>query len=247
MTVVVQSVGAITAVNLITLALKDIGALGIGQSISADDTADALATLNMMLGQWQGERLSVYHLVDTAHQSNGSVSYSIGIGGDFNVARPIKINAAYARLQSSGSGSNVDYRISMIDAREDYARISLKTLSSFPEYAFYDAAFPLGSLFLYPVPNSSYELHIVTMEQLPQFTTPAQVVSLPPEYMAMIRYNLAVYLAPSYQIQPMAALVQLAMNAKRTGKRMNAQIPAMTMPRGIGSKSKYNIYSDTTY
>jgi hypothetical protein len=236
-----------TAVDLITLALKDIGALGIGQAISADDTADALATLNMMLGQWQGERLSVYHLVDTAKQSTGAVSYSIGIGGDFNVARPIKINAAYARLQSSGSGSNVDYRISMIDAREDYSRISLKTLSSFPEYAFYDAAFPLGNLILYPVPNSSYELHIVTMEQLPQFTTPAQVVNLPPEYMAMIRYNLAVYIAPSYQIQPMAALVQLAMNAKRTVKRMNAQIPAMTMPRGIGSKSKYNIYSDTTY
>jgi hypothetical protein len=169
-----------TAVDLFTLALKDIGAVGIGQAISAEDTADALATLNMMLGQWAAERLSVYHLIDTAHQSTGAQSYTVGTGGDFNVARPIKINAAYARLMSSGAGSAVDYRISMIDAREDYARISLKTLSSFPEWAFYDSAYPLGNLFLYPVPNSSYELHIVTMDVLPQFATAATVVNLPP-------------------------------------------------------------------
>jgi hypothetical protein len=235
-----------TAVDLITLALKDIGALGIGQAISAEDTADALATLNMMIGQWDAERLSIYHLVDTAHQANGSVSYTVGLGGDFNVTRPIKINAAYARLTSSGAGSAVDYRISMIDAREDYARISLKTLSSFPEWAFYDSAYPLGNLFLYPVPNSSYELHIVTMDVLPQFATAATVVNLPPPYMAAIRYNLAIYLAPTYQLEPPPSLVRLAMNAKRVIRRMNNQIPQLTMPRGLMSKSRYNIYSDTS-
>lgn len=235
-----------TAVDLFTLALKDIGAVGIGQAISAEDTADALATLNMMLGQWAAERLSVYHLIDTAHQSTGAQSYTVGTGGDFNVARPIKINAAYARLMSSGAGSAVDYRISMIDAREDYARISLKTLSSFPEWAFYDSAYPLGNLFLYPVPNSSYELHIVTMDVLPQFATAATVVNLPPPYMAAIRYNLGIYLCPSYQLEPTPSLVRLAMNAKRVIKRMNTQIPSLTMPRGLMTKSRYNIYSDNS-
>lgn len=234
-----------TAVDLITLALKDIGALGIGQAISAEDTMDALATLNMMLDQWSEERLSVYHLIDTAHQANGSISYTVGPGGDFDIPRPIKINAAYARLQSSGAGSAVDYRIGMIDAREDYARIALKTLSSFPEYAFYDSDFPLGNLFLYPVPNSSYELHIVTMDTLPQFATSAVVVNLPGGYKAAIRYNLACFLAPSYQLPISPELKALATNAKRVIKRANAQIPALTMPRGLMSKSRYNIYSDT--
>jgi hypothetical protein len=235
-----------TGTDLITLALKDIGALGIGQSVSAEDTADALATLNMMLGQWAAERLSVFHLIDTAHQANGSVSYTVGLGGDFNIARPIKINAAYARLASSGAGSAVDYRISMIDAREDYARISLKTLNSFPEWAFYDSAFPLGNLFLYPVPNSSYELHIVTMDTLPQLATAATSVNLPPPYMTAIRYNLGIYLCPSYQLEPTPSLVRLAMNAKRVIKRMNNQIPQLTMPSGLMTKSRYNIYSDNS-
>jgi hypothetical protein len=235
-----------TAVDLITLALKDIGALGIGQSISADDTADALATLNMMLGLWQGERLSVYHLVDTAIPSTGAQSYTVGTGGNFNIQRPIAINAAYARL-NAGSSTPIDYPVTIIDAREDYARIALKSLQSFPSYAYYDPAFPLGNLIFYPVPNNTFQLHIVTMEALPQFSTPATVINLPPEYMAAIRYNLALYLAPSYQIDPTRTLIGLAINAKRIVKRMNLAIQAMTMPRGLGSRQRYNIYADRPY
>jgi hypothetical protein len=235
-----------TAVDLITLALKDIGALGIGQAISAEDTADALATLNMMLGQWQGERLSVYHLVDTAIPSTGAQSYTVGAGGNFNIQRPIAINAAYARL-NAGSATPIDYPVAIIDSREDYSRIALKALQSFPSYVYYDPAFPLGNLIFYPVPNNTFELHIVTMEALPQFAAPATVVSLPPEYMAAIRYNLALYLAPSYQIEPQRALVQLAMNAKRVVKRMNWQGQSMTMPRGLGSKQRFNIFSGNNY
>ncbi|OXJ16334.1 phage adaptor protein [Burkholderia sp. HI2500] len=236
-----------TAVDLITLALKDIGALGIGQSISPDDTEDALNTLNAMLGQWQGERLSVYHLVDTALQSTGAQSYTVGPGGNFNTPSwPYQINAAYARL-NPGTATPIDYPVTIIPAREDYARIALKALQSFPNYAFYDSAWPLGTLFMYPVPNASFELHIVTLEELPQFVTPADVINLPPQYMAAIRYNLACYLAPSYQLDPQAALVRLAMNAKRVVKRMNVQIRAMSMPRGLATKQRYNIYSDRPY
>ncbi|HDR9100055.1 TPA: hypothetical protein QDB15_001107 [Burkholderia vietnamiensis] len=236
-----------TAVDLITLALKDIGALGIGQSISPDDTEDGLNTLNMMLGQWQGERLSVYHLVDTAIQSTGAQSYTVGPGGNFNTpAWPFKINAAYARL-NPGSQNPIDYPVTMIYAREDYSRIALKSLASFPSYAFYDAAFPLGSLFMFPVPNSSFELHILTLEALPQFVTPADDINLPIEYMAAIRYCLGPYLAPSYQLEPQPALVRLAINAKRVIKRMNLQIQSMSMPRGLGTKQRYNIYSDRPY
>jgi hypothetical protein len=235
-----------TAVDLITLALKDIGALGIGQAISADDTADALATLNMMLGQWQGERLSVYHLVDTAIPSTGKQTYTIGTGGDFNIQRPVKINAAYARL-NAGSSNPIDYPVTMMGSMEDYSRIALKSLQSFPSWVYYDPAFPLGNLDFYPVPNNTFELHIVTQEALPQFTAPAQVVNLPPEYMAAIRYNLGLYLAPSYQLDPQRSLVGLAMNSKRVVKRMNWQPQSMTMPRGLGSKQRFNIFSGSNY
>lgn len=235
-----------SAVDLLTLALKDIGALGIGQSIGPDDTADGLATLNMMLGEWQAERLSVYHLVDTAIASTGAQSYTVGSGGNFNIQRPVRIEAAYARL-NAGSQSAIDYPVKLIDAREDYAKIALKGLTSFPEWAFYDASYPMGNLLYYPIPNASFELHILTMEVLPQFAAPGVQISLPPQYLSAIRYNLGPYLAPSYQIEPLPSLVRRAMNAKRVIKRMNAQIAAMQMPRGLRSYQKWNIYSGNPY
>lgn len=232
-----------TALDLITLALKDIGALGIGQAIGPDDTADALATLNQMLGQWQGERLSVYHEVETIKQSTAAQSYTIGPGGDFNVPRPIDIKAAFARLNTGSIP--VDYPLSIIRSREDYSRLAVKQISTLPDAVFYDAAYPVGKLYFYPVPTTMYELHVITLETLPQFTAPGTVISLPPEYLAAIRYNLALYLAPSYQIEPMRTLVMLATNAKRAIKRMNAQIPSMTMPTSItGRGGRYNVYSD---
>lgn len=235
-----------TAVDLLTLALKDIGALGIGQAISPDDTADGLATLNMMLGEWQAERLSVYHLLDTAFTSTGAQSYTVGSGGNFNITRPVRIEAAYARL-NAGSASAIDYQVTLLDSREDYAKTALKGLTSFPEFAFYDAAYPLGNLIFYPIPNASFELHILTMEVLPQFAAPGAVINLPPQYLSAIRYNLGLYLAPSYQIEPLPSLVRRAANAKRILKRMNAQIQSMQMPRGLRSYQKWNIYSGNPY
>jgi hypothetical protein len=235
-----------TAVDLLTLALKDIGALGIGQSIGPDDTADGLATLNMMLGEWQAERLSVYHLADTPLVSTGAQSYTVGSGGNFNIQRPVRIEGAYARL-NAGSASAIDYPVTLLDSREDYARIALKGLTSFPEFAYYDPAYPLGNLIFYPVPNASFELHILTMEVLPQFAAPGAVINLPPQYLSAIRYNLGPYLAPSYQIEPLPSLVRRAANAKRIIKRMNTQIQTMQMPRGLGSKQRFNIYSGNSY
>lgn len=119
----------------------------------------------------------------------------------------------------------------------------MKLLNSLPDSVYYDAAFPLGNVFFYPVPNSSYELHLTTMEALPQFTAIAQVVNLPPPYMALIRYNLGIYLAPSYQIVPMPTLVQLAANAKRVVMRMNHQIAKLTMPPNVLGRGRYNIFT----
>jgi hypothetical protein len=233
-----------TAVDLITLALKDIGVLGIGQSISPEDTADALATLNMMLGQWQGERLSVYHEIDVSKQATGAASYTIGAGGDFNVTRPTDIKAAFVRL--ANGTIPVDYPVDVIRSREDYDLITAKSIQSLPNCVYYDASYPLGTLMFYPVPNAQYELHVSVLDALPQFDAPAAAINLPPEYMAAIRYNLAVYLAPSYQLEPSPSLQRLAANAKRIVKRMNTQIPSMTMPSGVlGVAGRYNVYGDT--
>jgi hypothetical protein len=114
----------------------------------------------------------------------------------------------------------------MIDAREDYARISLKTLSSFPEYAFYDSAYPLGNLFY--VSGSEQQLRAPHRDdgRVAAIRDGSDCCHVPPGYMAAIRFNLAASTcAVMYQIDPTRSLVRSRLNAKRVIKRMNVQIP----------------------
>src|SRR5690242_3090169 len=124
----------------------------------------------MLLAQLQRRRYFVYQLVTTGLQANGAQSYTVGPGGNFNIARPAKLESAFFR-QNAGSPQPVDYPLDILRAQEDYNKISLKSLNAFPRYAFYDMAYPLGNLFVWPIPNNQYTIFITTMLQLQQFNT----------------------------------------------------------------------------
>ncbi len=231
----------ISANDIINLSLKEAGVLGVGQTPLAEDINDAFLLLNGMIGQWQRKRYMVYHLIDVAKQSTGAVSYTIGPGGDFSTSRPAAINSAFARQITTGNV--VDYPLTVIPSREDYNKIATKNIQSFPLGVFYDAAYPLGVLYFWPVPTNLYELHVSVYETLPKFSNLTTQLALPPEYFDAIHYNLAVRLRPMYQLPPDPALVALAKNALDTVKTANAQIPLMSMPFEIPSNNRFNIYS----
>lgn len=50
--------------KLITLALKQLGVLAVGEVATADDLADGLDTLNALLAQWQTQKLFVYQAIN---------------------------------------------------------------------------------------------------------------------------------------------------------------------------------------
>lgn len=136
--------------------------LGLGQSLNAEDINDGFTLLNRMLAQWQKRRWLVPNLYDVSAIGNGSKSNLIGPGQYYNAARPDKIQAAYFKqLNGGGGGNQVSYPLIPIWSYEDYSRIALKDLQSWPQYYFYDAAFPNGNVFIWPVPTSAYEIHLI--------------------------------------------------------------------------------------
>jgi len=151
-----------TARDFITMAMKEAGVLGLGQSLNAEDINDGFTLLNRMLSQWQKRRWLVPNLYDVSAIGNGSKSNLIGPGQYYNAARPDKIQAAYFKQLNGGGGSSqVSYPLIPIWSYEDYSRIALKELQSWPMYYFYDAAFPYGNVFIWPVPTSAYEVHLI--------------------------------------------------------------------------------------
>lgn len=234
-----------TAADLINLAARDSGVLGVGQTFLAQDTADALRRLNNMIAQWNRRRWLVYHLVDTARACTGAVSYSVGAGQNFNIARPDRLEWAYIRQTVPVSSTPVDWTLTILPSYEDYAKITLKRLAASPsQYIFYDSGYPYGTVYPWPVPNSQYELHIVTKAVLQSFATTADTVALPPEYEDAINYNLQVRFRAAYRLPPDPMIIGLARAALATLRKSNMQVNRSSMPRGITRGPAYNIYSD---
>ena len=235
-----------TALDLITGAMDDAGIIGVGQTPLAEDTNKALSRLNAMIAQWSRRRWLVYHLIDIVFTGTGALSYSIGPGGDISVNRPDRIEAGYFRQLAGLPGNNVDYPLAILQSREDYNQIVLKTMASVPAYIFYDSDFPLGNIFIWPLPNSTYEMHLSVKPALQSFPTLDTAFVLPPEYEECIRLNLAVRLRVAYQLGPDAGLIALAKVALNTIKNTNAQIPLLQMPSDLVRGNIYNVFSDTS-
>ena len=246
----------VTPQDLITFSLKATGVIGVGQTALAEDNADAFSALNGMLAQWNRKRWLIWHLIDVAFVTTGAQSYSVGPGGNFNTPRPDRLEAAFFRQIVNDFPDQVDYPLTILEAREDYNTIALKTLGSWPRWIFYDSAYSqattpsfCGFVYPWPVPQASlYELHLSLKETLTQFTSYTQQINLPPEYTEALWTNLTIRLGAIYPGAQVTQSVQdLAKASLSTIRGANAQIPRLRMPNGLLSNDKYNIFSDQTY
>lgn len=169
-----------------------------------------------------------------------------------NSVSPRRVKSAFLRQPSAGGGGlPIDYPLFALEAMEDYSRIALKGMVSFPGAYYYDPAYPLGRFFLYPLPtNSIYGCGIVIRDQLPiQFLTSADIFSLPPIYYNAFYLNLAIRLRPSKGIRtgPGDELPKLAQGARAAIKGSMTQIASLALPQELSRPGIYNIFSDRTY
>lgn len=223
-----------TASDLISLALRDTGAYGEGEALSAGDSADAFTTLQQLLALLQIDGLMVYAQVTSSFAATGALSYTVGTGGNVAITRPDKIDNAYWR-----SGT-LDYPITMLDSYEKYLDIVQKTLGSDPQYAFYLPSYPLGTLYLYPQPSTG-TVYITRLEALPALTSITDTITLPPAYMLPIRYSLGEIFLMMFDLPANQKLERMAANARRLIGRNNLRINELGMPAGIPRRLRSNI------
>ncbi|HEY2418607.1 MAG TPA: hypothetical protein VGH84_11860, partial [Steroidobacteraceae bacterium] len=187
-----------TAQQVIFLALRMAGRITDAQSVAdaSKDVDDAFSLLVMMLGQWQRKRWLVWNEQEVSVVSTGANFYTIGVGQDFDTPRPDKIHAAWCRLQPFGGPHPVDLRLAIIEAKEDWAGITIKDLQSIPTAVFYDSSFPVGRVYFWPVPSGGhYEMHLVLKATLPVPASLGDSLALPPEYLDAVVNNLTVRIA----------------------------------------------------
>lgn len=235
--------------DIVVSALKKAGILGSGRPAPAEDANDALSDLNDMLSQWMTDRWLDWSLLDYSVVSTGAASYTVGPGGNIVISpRPDRIEFAFAR-QIANVSQPIDYPLEIIPSREQYNLIALKSLVSFPKYAYYDSAYPLATIRTYPVMNAAlYELHITVKNTLPVLELDTELI-VPGQYIAALKFNLARRLRQAYGkgLKPDIELNKLAASSLNIIRQANIQIPELRMPRALQRNGKYNILSDSVY
>ena len=208
------------AQTLIKASLRLIGSIAPGETPTDDELADGLEALKFMLRSWSGLNIRLYYTEQDTVALTGALSYTIGSGGTCNTVRPSSIRGGYV----VGSGS-VSHIITMID--EDlYRRLKVIDPGGGVDYVWYSPEYPLGVINVYP--SGSGTLYLDSLKPLTEPTILTSTISFPPEYDELIKYCLAVRLAPEYgkSLGPEVTSMAEGLMRNLESRNFNAQINA---------------------
>jgi hypothetical protein len=196
----------ITALQLIGRAFKTLNVFMPGQSIPTPQANDALEFLNMRMGLWAQQALTIPSIAReaftlTAGKGGPSNPYTIGTGGNFNTTRPSQQSGLV------GAGLELNYLTSspVVEIPRDvitdqgYQLIQIKELAnSLFTVVYYNPTFTtgFGTINLWPVPNTTVNRLVLYLQKaLDNFADLTTVYNLPPGYDQGIHDQLVLDLA----------------------------------------------------
>jgi len=224
-----------TVNELVTHSLRLIGVLSAVDTASAEDADVALTALNDLVEEWNLERLMIYESVDTTKTlTSGTQSYTIGSGGDIDIVRPVFIDGA--NIISNASSPAVEQPMAVLTESE-WAGIGVRTVTSaLPHSLYYEPSYPLGTIWLYPVPSdSTAQIKLWVPTPVAALGGLAATLSLPPGYRKALIYNLAVELYSWAGRQADPVVVGIAIRTKANIKNANVTPHYLTCDPAIVS------------
>jgi len=230
-----------TALTIIQDALMELGVLGAEESASSFEADAALRKLNNLIEAWNIEGLMTYgstpYLLPLVANKS---TYTIGTGGDLNIARPSSIQSAFVRDNTLTAANVYDYPLYLY-SNEEWQDVPIKGLTAnFPfGGVWFDDGYPLITAHVLPVPSSSqYSLVIWISPDLSNFSINT-VISLAPAYKRALTYDLAQELCFSYgpeAIQRAQAMAYRARDAKAVIKAKNLQVNELGIDPRLGTR-----------
>lgn len=234
--------------SIIIPALQDLGVLGVGGSVSANDSAIALAALNAMIDSWGAEDLTMYTVQRSVWPlvANQQV-YTMGPGGDFDAPRPNVINDAGIVLAPL-SNPPIEVQIPIIND-DAWASVSIKPLQSiYPTFVYPGYEYPLCRLSFWPVPQySGYQVALYIPQAITQFAAISTVFTAPPGYLEAMEYNLALRLAPKFGREAPRTVIVAAKLAMDKVKSRNSPAPLLRVDPALRmNRGSWSVYTDSS-
>jgi len=219
----------------------------VGETLDADEAAEALQQLNWMMDQWSLERLTVYQIENQLFDIKANqYSYTIGPSPDCDwvTDRPAILDTTPAFVRQLTSGIYIDYKCDYWPNDRFQGIVQKVVKTNYPSVWTCDRAFPISTIRIYPVPTLDLTFGLSQPIQFNKFCSVSDYIGLPPGYDQAIAYGLAEQLASEYGV-PAQKLIWISAQAKETKQRIktaNNEPMLLEIDRTLETKSPYNIY-----
>jgi hypothetical protein len=246
--------------TIIGMAQRASGILGVGQTALPQDQADAQALLTLMLMQWRQARWLVFRLDNVMFPvPPGIPTYTVGpetppgfttppappavvTHGNY---RPANVQSCYLR-QAVGSGPNsfpIDFPMQVLESRQQFDQLALKSLTSWPSLIYYDPTVPYGTLYIWPIPMQPlFSLYIGFQQAIDMASEEALSIDfdtlLPAETQLAIMYNLALILITNYGLPVNQGVAAAARASLNTLRKVNFALQPLRMPSALRGRGR---------
>lgn len=243
---------SVTFTEIGTDAFLLLGVFAPSETISNADLTFARRLCNDLLSEWSQRTLMIpviarerFDLV--ADQGGPDNPYTIGDGGDFDTERPSNqgsITAANLILTATSPEVRVPLGIYTDDA---YDANQLPSMSnSQPTSLYYNPTYAggLGSIYLWPVPNTATnDLELFLEKSVAQFDDLVTAYDVPDGLPRALKYNLAQLLGAPYGTEIPGSVRQAAVSSLGTFKRSNLKLTDQMNDAafGLSNRTIYNI------
>jgi hypothetical protein len=239
-----------SARDLITRSLKLLGVLQASEVPTADDLDDGFVMLNEFISDLATQRATIFTVSRNVHAlTGGQQQYTIGPGGMFNQQRPLWIDNLSV-IPDRGASPILEYPIGPLLSLDQFQRIAVKSIGSrFPLSAYYDYGFEgagLGRISVYPIPQTdNTDLVLYTPVAMQSFVDLTTEYAFPPGYERMVRYNLAVEMAPEWDASPSPDVLRRAETSLANIKRANTRLTDLQFDVALTGRNgrRFNVYS----
>jgi len=216
---------SITRDQIISLALRKLGVLEIGDTPDANTVSNAAISLNLLIKQFNTDGLKLWKVSELIIPlTSGQTSYVLG-GATSTLMydslapstaitdKPLKvIQGFYRNIQST---PYIDTPV-MLVSKQEYNVLGSKFSTGTANTIFYDARKINGLLYVYLTPDSNaqtnIELHLVAQMPINDISSASELPDFPNEWMNCLVWNLADQLSMEYGV-PMNARQEIAQRA----------------------------------
>lgn len=215
-----------TARELISDALGDIGVLDPIETMTAEQAAHGLRTLNRIIDSWSAQRLMLHAVSDVVATFAGA-SASIGPGLTIDVPHPLRLEPGCYYVRSG-----ISYPLALWD-RETYNATVMKGMAGeFPQGIYFDRQLP-GTVYVWPVPSAPIEYHLQTMQQLSKFTGLDINHDFPAGVANALHWALCERLPAGYNLPVNPESKSQALASRAALRKNNTVVPILSVDRSV--------------